>query len=95
MVISLYLHLYPVAPIPIFWYQSAVTRQIVSGFKIMGLSRLEQKGANMSCLLERMVHVGQGGGQAGKRRRWAALEEESLASGWPGEEIWPIDVLKI
>ena len=42
--------------------------------------------ANMSCLLERMVYVGQGGGQAGKRRRWAALEEERAR--WSREAQW-------
>ena len=42
--------------------------------------------ANVSCLLERMVHVGQGGGPAGKRRRWAALEEERAR--WSREAQW-------
>ena len=42
--------------------------------------------ANVSFLLERMVQVGQGGGQAGKRRRWAQLEEERAR--WSREAQW-------
>ena len=32
--------------------------------------------ANIKCLLERLVMVGEGQGQAGKRRQWARREEE-------------------
>ena len=32
--------------------------------------------ANISCLLERLVQVGENLGQPGKRRRWARIEEE-------------------
>ena len=32
--------------------------------------------ANVSCLLERLVLVDEGGGQGGKRRQWAQMEEE-------------------
>ena len=32
--------------------------------------------ANVKCLLERLVMVGEGQGQAGKRRLWARREEE-------------------
>ena len=32
--------------------------------------------ANVRCLLERMVLVGEGVGQAGKRRMWARQEED-------------------
>ena len=32
--------------------------------------------ANVSCLLERLVQVEEGGGQGGKRRLWARQEEE-------------------
>ena len=32
--------------------------------------------ANVKCLLERLVMVGEGQGQAGKRRQWARREEE-------------------
>ena len=32
--------------------------------------------ANVSCLLERLVLVDEGGGQGGKKRQWAQMEEE-------------------
>ena len=32
--------------------------------------------ANVSCLLERLVLVDEGGGQGGRRRQWALMEEE-------------------
>ena len=32
--------------------------------------------ANVKCLLERLLQVGEGQGQAGKRRQWARREEE-------------------
>ena len=32
--------------------------------------------ANVSCILERLVLVDEGGGQGGKRRQWAHMEEE-------------------
>ena len=32
--------------------------------------------ANVKCLLERILLVGEGQGQAGKRRQWARVEEE-------------------
>ena len=32
--------------------------------------------ANVSCLLERLVLVDEGGGQGGGRRQWALMEEE-------------------
>ena len=32
--------------------------------------------AKVSCLLERLVLVDEGGGQGGKRRQWAQMEEE-------------------
>ena len=32
--------------------------------------------ANVKCLMERLLLVGEGQGQAGKRRQWARREEE-------------------
>ena len=46
--------------------------------------------ANVCCTLERMVRVGQGVGEAGKRRRWAALEEERAR--WSREAQWLVRV---
>ena len=42
--------------------------------------------ANVQCLLERMVMVGEGIGQAGKRRQWARVEEERAR--WDREAQW-------
>ena len=42
--------------------------------------------ANVQCLLERMVLVGEGLGQAGKRRQWAQREEERAR--WDREARW-------
>ena len=41
---------------------------------------------NVQCLLERMVQVGEGLGQAGKRRRWARREDERAR--WDREAQW-------
>ena len=60
-------------------------RSQVTGYMRRRLSS-EVVRANASFLLERMVQVGQGGGQAGKRRRWAALEEERAR--WSREAQW-------
>ena len=42
--------------------------------------------ANVSCLLERLIQIGEGVGQAGKRRQWARLEEER--GRWDRESQW-------
>ena len=46
--------------------------------------------ANVRCLISRMVQVGEGVGQAGKRRRWARLEEERAR--WSREAEWMVRV---
>ena len=48
---------------------------LVTGYLRRRLSTAVIK-ANVQCLLERMVMVGEGIGQAGKRRQWARQEEE-------------------
>ena len=42
--------------------------------------------ANVKCLLERLVLVGEGRGQADKRRQWARAEEERAR--WEREAHW-------
>ena len=42
--------------------------------------------ANVRCLLERMLMVGEGVGQAGRRRQWARQEEEKAR--WEREGQW-------
>ena len=42
--------------------------------------------ANVRCLLERMLLVGEGVGQAGRRRQWARQEEEKAR--WEREGQW-------
>ena len=42
--------------------------------------------ANVRCLLERMLQVGEGVGQAGRRRQWARQEEERAR--WEREGQW-------
>ena len=42
--------------------------------------------ANVKCLLERLVMVGEGQGQAGKRRQWARREEERAR--WDRQAQW-------
>ena len=48
---------------------------LVTGYLRRRLSTAVIK-ANVQCLLERTVMVGEGIGQAGKRRQWARQEEE-------------------
>ena len=36
--------------------------------------------SNISCLLERLVQVDEGGGQGGKRRQWAHMEECQIST---------------
>ena len=42
--------------------------------------------ANVSCLLERLIQIGEGVGQVGKWRQWARLEEERGI--WDRESQW-------
>ena len=42
--------------------------------------------ANVKCLLERLVMVGEGQGQAGKRRQWVRREEERAR--WDRQAQW-------
>ena len=58
---------------------------LVTGYLRRRLSTAAIK-ANVQCLLERMVMVGEGIGQAGKRRQWARLEEERAR--WDREAQW-------
>ena len=48
---------------------------LVTGYLRRRLSSATMR-ANVKCLLERLVMVGEGQGQAGKRREWARREEE-------------------
>ena len=45
------------------------------GYLWQRLSSVSTK-ANVSCLLERLIQVDEGGGQGRKRRQWALMEEE-------------------
>ena len=58
---------------------------LVTGYLRRRLSTAAIK-ANVQCLLERMVMVGEGIGQAGKRRQWARVEEERAR--WDREAQW-------
>ena len=58
---------------------------LVTGYLRRRLSTAVIK-ANVQCLLERMVQVGEGIGQAGKRRQWARREEERAR--WDREAQW-------
>ena len=44
--------------------------------------------ANVRCLLERMLLVGEGVGQAGRRRQWARQEEEKARWEREGQGCW-------
>ena len=57
----------------------------VKGYLRRRLSTATVK-ANVKCLLERLVQVGEGRGQAGKRRQWARAEEERAR--WEREAHW-------
>ena len=48
---------------------------MVTGYLRRRLSSAVMR-ANIQCLLERLMLVGEGQGQAGKRRQWARREEE-------------------
>ena len=48
---------------------------LVTGYLRRRLSSAVMR-ANVQCLLERLMLVGEGQGQAGKRRQWARREEE-------------------
>ena len=48
---------------------------LVTGYLRRRLSSAVMR-ANVQCLLERLLLVGEGQGQAGKRREWARREEE-------------------
>ena len=62
---------------------------LVTGYLRRRLSTAIVK-ANVKCLLERLVLVGEGQGQAGKRRRWARREEEKAR--WDREAQWMVRV---
>ena len=55
--------------------ESAKELGIVTGLLRRRLSSAVMR-ANVQCLLERLVMVGEGQGQAGRRRQWARAEEE-------------------
>ena len=55
--------------------ESAKEIELVTGYLRRRLSSAVMR-ANVKCLLERIVLVGEGQGQAGKRRQWARAEEE-------------------
>ena len=55
--------------------ESSKELSIVTGLLRRRLSSAVMR-ANVRCLLERLVLVGEGQGQAGRRRQWARAEEE-------------------
>ena len=59
-------------------------RAQVTGYLRRRLSSVVVR-ANTYFLLKRMVQLGQGVGKAGKRRRWAALEEERARWSWEAQ----------
>ena len=62
---------------------------LVTGYLRRRLSTAIMK-ANVKCLLERLLLVGEGQGQAGKRRQWARREEEKAR--WDREAQWLVRV---
>ena len=62
---------------------------LVTGYLRRRLSTAIMK-ANIKCLLERLVLVGEGQGQAGKRRQWQRREEERAR--WDREAQWLVRV---
>ena len=59
--------------------------RILTGYLRRRLSTAIMR-ANVKCLLERLVMVGEGQGQAGKRRQWARREEERAR--WDRQAQW-------
>ena len=70
-------------------YEANKELGLVTGYLRRRLSTAIVK-ANVKCLLERLVQVGEGQGQAGKRRRWARREEERAR--WDREAQWMVRV---
>ena len=69
--------------------ESAKGLEIVTGLRRRRLSSAVMR-ANVQCLLERLVMVGEGQGQAGQQRQWArAGEERGRGETWPEGEISP------
>ena len=62
---------------------------LVTGYLRRRLSTAIMK-ANVKCLLERLVLVGEGQGQAGRRRQWQRMEEERAR--WDREAQWLVRV---
>ena len=62
---------------------------MVTGYLRRRLSTAIMK-ANVKCLLERMVMLGEGQGQAGRRRQWARREEERAR--WDRQAQWLLRV---
>ena len=65
--------------------EAAKELSILTGYLRRRLSTAIMR-ANVKCLLERLVMVGEGQGQAGKRRQWARREEERAR--WDRQAQW-------
>ena len=46
--------------------------------------------ANTSCLLARLSQVGEGAGEAGKRRKWIRIEEKRMRKS--REAVWRAEI---